>query len=84
MFFLRDLTENELAVPGYDYYGYYGHKKNPTSMYEAVLTKEYAQWSYGKRVSNAIGSEVQQCRNEIAMFDLSSFGKVSIFLCHIS
>ena len=38
MFFLGDMTNNELEIPPYDYYGYYGNQKRSQSMYEKVLT----------------------------------------------
>ena len=77
MFYMPTLS-NELKVPDqYDYYGYYGHqKRSPSSMYEEIHEKEYANWSYSKRVSSCIRDEVKQCRNECAIFDLTSFGKV--------
>ena len=77
MFYIPEL-KNGLKVPHeYDWYGYYGHIKRPeTSMYEKVHDTEYADWSYSKRVSGCIRQEVEHCRNECAIFDLTSFGKV--------
>ena len=65
----------DLSVPEYDFYGYYGHVKS-SSPYESLLSQEYAKWAYSPRVSKAIKAEVDQCRNKAAIFDLSSFGKV--------
>ena len=77
MFYIPGLT-NELSVPAeYDWYGYYDHpKRTETCMYEDVHENEYANWSYSKRVSGCIRQEVEHCRNECAIFDLTSFGKV--------
>ena len=77
MFYIPNLT-NELKVPDeYDWYGYYGHpKRNETSMYQNVHDNEYATWSYSKRVSSIIRQEVEHCRNDCSIFDLTSFGKV--------
>ena len=47
------------------------------SLYEKILQEEYAKWSYSPRISKAIREEVEGCRNHAAIFDLSSFGKVS-------
>ena len=60
----------------YHRYGYYGHEKNPKSIYEEIHD-EYAQWKFSPRVSSTIKSEVQAIRNDVGMFDLSPFGKVS-------
>ena len=68
----------DLQVPDYDYYGYYDHVKT-SSPYESLLYGEYAKWNYSPRVSKAIKSEVEQCREKAAVFDLSSFGKVNRF-----
>ena len=75
MFYVSGMTD-ELKVPEeYDWYGYYNHSKRQ-SMYEDIHDNEYANWSYSKRVSNCIRQEVEHCRNECAIFDLASFGKV--------
>ena len=77
MFYISPF-KNELTVPTeYDWYGYYDHqKREEMSMYEDVHENEYANWSYSKRVSDCIRQEVDHCRHECAMFDLTSFGKV--------
>ena len=47
-----------------------------------INDNEYANWSYSKRVSNCIRQEVEHCRNECAIFDLTSFGKVCLQTNH--
>ena len=80
MFYMEGV-KNELKVPEvYDYYGYYGHeKRKEISLYEKVHDKEYGNWSFSSRISNWIREEVNHCRNECAIFDLTSFGKVLIY-----
>ena len=73
------ISGKDLSVPKYDFYGYYGYSKG-SSTYESLLYKEYAKWSYSQRVSKAIKAEVDQCREKAAIFDLSSFGKVRLYL----
>ncbi len=82
LFFLAQPGLN-LSVPQYDFYGYYGHKR-VKSTYESLMRNEYAQWAYTARVSNAIRAEVKACREDVALFDLSSFGKVSIYYMSIA
>ena len=77
MFYIPEVKE-EMKVPAeYDWYGYYGHpKRAKSSLYEKVHDQEYANWSYSKRVSGLIRQEVEHCRKECSLFDLTSFGKV--------
>ena len=77
MFYIPEL-KNELKYPyPYDWYGYYDHAMSTEpSMYEKIHDLEYANWSYSKRVSGCIREEVEHCRNECSIFDLTSFGKV--------
>ena len=75
IFFLKGTVD--LSVPNYDWYGYYGHKR-VHSTYEKIMTQEYARWEYSTRISEAIKNEVQACRENVALFDLSSFGKVMV------
>lgn len=82
MFYIPELKDKLKVPENYDWYGYYGHaKRNDTSTYEKVHNSEYANWSYSKRVSGCIRKEVQNCRNECVIFDLTSFGKVTFLLC---
>ena len=46
------------------------------SKYEKIMKQDYAKFSYGTNVSTAISNEVKGCRENVALFDLSSFGKV--------
>ena len=46
------------------------------SKYEKIMRQDYAKFSYGTNVSTAISNEVKGCRENVALFDLSSFGKV--------
>ena len=62
-------------MPKYDWYGYYGHQRS-VSRYEQVMKEDYAKWSYAPYISDAIRNEVKECRENVALFDLSSFGKV--------
>ena len=64
-------------MPKYDWYGYYGHQRS-VSRYEQVMKEDYAKWSYAPYISDAIRNEVKECRENVALFDLSSFGKVGI------
>ena len=79
MFYIPEL-KSDLKVPAeYDWYGYYEHpKRTEVAMYENIHDNEYANWSFSKRVSALIGKEVDHCRNECSIFDLTSFGKVRI------
>lgn len=74
IFFLSEAAA-DLQVPAYDWYGHYGHQRT-ASTYETLLRNEYAKWEYSDRVSNAISKEVETCRQSLALFDLTSFGKV--------
>ena len=40
------------------------------------MKEDYAKWSYAPYISDAIRNEVKECRENVALFDLSSFGKV--------
>ena len=40
------------------------------------MREDYAKWSYAPYISDAIRNEVKECRENVALFDLSSFGKV--------
>ena len=62
-------------VPEYDWYGFYGHQRN-VSRYEQIMREDYARWTYAPYVPDVIRNEVEQCRENVALFDLSSFGKV--------
>ena len=64
-------------MPKYDWYGYYGHQRS-VSKYEQIMREDYAKWSYAPYISDAIRNEVKECRENVALFDLSSFGKVGI------
>ena len=79
MFYAPDI-KSDLKVPAeYDWYGYYEHpKRKEVSMYENIHDNEYANWSFSKRISGLIRKEVEHCRNECSIFDLTSFGKVGI------
>ena len=80
MFYIPDVGDDVKVPAEYDWYGYYGHpKRADTSMYEKIHDNEYANWSYSKRVSGLIRREVEHCRNECSIFDLTSFGKVRCF-----
>ena len=69
------IKPNSLQVPKYDWYGYYGHQRS-VSKYEQIMREDYAKWSYAPYISDAIRNEVKECRENVALFDLSSFGKV--------
>ena len=53
------------------------------SKYEKIMRQEYAKFSYGTNVSTAISNEVKGCRENVALFDLSSFGKVLYVFCSL-
>ena len=76
MFYIPELKDKLKVPEPYDWYGYYGQTKNEESLYEQVHDSEYANWSYSNRVSGSIQNEVEHCRTECALFDLTSFGKV--------
>ena len=70
-------STGQLECPKYDWYGYYGNTKRPVlSQYERVHEDEYAPFEYSERVQHAIRDEVLHCRNKVALFDQTSFGKV--------
>ena len=69
------IKPNSLQVPKYDWYGYYGHQRS-VSKYEQIMREDYAKWSYAPYIYDAIRNEVKECRENVALFDLSSFGKV--------
>jgi hypothetical protein len=73
--YIHFFSSHTIKVPEYDWYGFYGHKRSP-STYESIMRDEYAKWSYSPRISKAIQREVENCRKHAAIFDLSSFGKV--------
>ena len=82
MFYLPDLATS-LDCPDYDWYGFYGHRKRTAKTeYETVHEEEFAPYTYSKRVSQAIREEVQHCRKKVALFDQTSFGKVSVSPLH--
>ena len=76
------IKPNSLQVPKYDWYGYYGHQRS-VSKYEQIMREDYAKWSYAPYISDAIRNEVKECRENVALFDLSSFGKVSRYYTNV-
>ncbi|KAM4634695.1 sarcosine dehydrogenase, mitochondrial [Polymixia lowei] len=60
-------------VLGYDYYGAYDIKKNINYKYNALLGNEYT-FDFPPH-HNVIKSECLSCRNAVAVFDMSYFGK---------
>ncbi|XP_065339541.1 sarcosine dehydrogenase, mitochondrial [Cloeon dipterum] len=61
-------------VPKYDWYGAYGNSKNPPSVYKELLQGDY---SFGHpEHHHVIGQECHACRNQVALFDMSYFGKL--------
>lgn len=79
-FYLPEL-KGQLQVPEYDWYGYYGHQKRiQQTHYEQIHLKEYAKYQYSQRVSDAIRTEVLHCRNNVGVFDQTSFAKVGVIV----
>ena len=66
-YFLILLTQHLIHVPPFS---------REVSKYEKIMRQDYAKFSYGTNVSTAISNEVKGCRENVALFDLSSFGKV--------
>ena len=63
-----------LPLRPYDWYGFYGHRRNPSNSYDEVQ-ELYNGWDYSEEVHGAIAGEVKACRTDAAIFDQSSFGK---------
>ncbi|KAJ4441684.1 hypothetical protein ANN_11542, partial [Periplaneta americana] len=66
-------SEGAAPVPKYDWYGAYGHSPNKDHRYEMQLKKDHT-FDFTKNHA-AIGEECLACREEVAVFDMSSLGK---------
>ncbi|KAJ8286596.1 hypothetical protein GJAV_G00040960 [Gymnothorax javanicus] len=65
--------EGPAPVLDYDYYGVYGISKNANYKYNDLLGKEYT-FTFPPH-HNVIKEECLNCRNAVAVFDMSYFGK---------
>lgn len=70
-------TEGAAPVPRYDWFGAYGHTPNTDHRYEDQLKKDHTFGVTGNH--KLIGEECLACREQAALFDLSSLGK--FYLC---
>ncbi|XP_069465727.1 sarcosine dehydrogenase, mitochondrial isoform X2 [Ambystoma mexicanum] len=62
-----------VPILDYDYYGAYGHKPHEDYLYNQLLVKDY---TFGFPAHHdVIKQECQSCRNAVAVFDMSYFGK---------
>uniref|UniRef100_A0A8D0HF58 Sarcosine dehydrogenase, mitochondrial n=1 Tax=Sphenodon punctatus TaxID=8508 RepID=A0A8D0HF58_SPHPU len=61
------------AILDYDYYGAYGHKPHEDHIYNQLLTDEYT-FNFPPH-HKTIRHECLTCRNAVAVFDMSYFGK---------
>jgi len=58
-------------------YGFYGKTKNPHSTPYFKVLDECKGWKYSERVAEAMEKERNTCRQDVVLFDHSSFGKVN-------
>ncbi|XP_054853393.1 sarcosine dehydrogenase, mitochondrial isoform X2 [Eublepharis macularius] len=65
--------EGEAQVLDYDYYGAYGHKPHDDYAYNQLLSDEYT-FDF-PRHHKIIRNECLTCRNALAVFNMSYFGK---------
>ncbi|PNF21900.1 Sarcosine dehydrogenase, mitochondrial, partial [Cryptotermes secundus] len=70
-------TKGAAPVPPYDWFGAYGHTQNTDHRYENQLKKDH---TFGVTENHKlIGEECLACRQQVALFDMSSLGK--FYLC---
>ncbi|XP_071948370.1 sarcosine dehydrogenase, mitochondrial-like [Antedon mediterranea] len=65
--------ESPAPLKPYDYYGYYGIEANKDYAYGKLLSDEYT-YDFPKH-HDKIGKECLSCRNDVAVFNMSYFGK---------
>ncbi|KDR18080.1 Sarcosine dehydrogenase, mitochondrial, partial [Zootermopsis nevadensis] len=64
-------------VPNYDWYGSYGTPRNSDVRYENMLKSDHT-FDFSK-IHHVIGEECLACREQVALFDMSQFGK--LYMC---
>ena len=70
-FYLKD---GQAPVQSYDWYGFYGNKKNENTCYTEKLAGEYS-FDFSEH-QDLIEEEAVSCRNNAVLFNLSYFCKV--------
>ncbi|XP_023214183.1 sarcosine dehydrogenase, mitochondrial-like [Centruroides sculpturatus] len=65
--------ESVAPLKKYDYYGSYGNKRHENYAYEEKLRQDYA-FVFPKHHDD-IGNECLGCRENVAVFNMSYFGK---------
>ncbi|XP_022101049.1 sarcosine dehydrogenase, mitochondrial-like [Acanthaster planci] len=69
-------TDGPAPVLKYDYYGYYDHPKHENYRYKQLLGDDYT-FDFPKH-HNIIEKECMTCRESVAIFNMSYFGKMYV------